>query len=98
MIKNLVRMQDITGRVERDTYLVAFPNETEISIAPVIERISAIVDCAAFSTKVKDAGPFTVELEISASELKEGETSKALAARTLEFRNNNIYQHKRITA
>ena len=84
MIKNLVRMQDITGRVEEDMFLVAFPNETKTSLAPVIERISAIVDCAAFSTSVKDQGPLTVELNIAAVELNEGESSDFLVGRALK--------------
>lgn len=98
MLKNLVRMQDISGRIDNDLFLIAFPNETEVSILPVIERISAIVDCAAFSTSVKDAGPFTVELEISASELQSGESSDALMSRTLEFNNANLHQNLRIRA
>ena len=84
MIKNLVRMQDITARIEDDIVLIAFPNETEESIAPVIERISAIVDCAAFSTSVKDQGPFTVELAISAVQLLEDENSDFLVGRALK--------------
>lgn len=84
MIKNLVRMQDITARVEEDMFLVAFPNETKASLAPVIERISAIVDCAAFSTSVKDQGPLTVELNIAAVELNEGENSDFLVGRALK--------------
>ncbi len=87
MIKNLVRMQDITARVEEDMFLVAFPNETKISLAPVIERISAIVDCAAFATSVKDQGPLTVELNIAAVELSEGENSDFLIGRALKAAN-----------
>ncbi len=83
MIKNLVRMEDITARIENNTYLLAFPNETESSIAPVIERISAIVDCAAFATSTKDKGPFTVQLTIAAVELREGENSDFFAGRAL---------------
>lgn len=84
MIKNLVRMQDITARVEEDIFLVAFPHETTISLAPVIERISAIVDCAAFSTSVKDQGPLTVELSIAAVELGDDENSDFLVGRALK--------------
>lgn len=83
MIKNLVRMQDITARIEDDIFLIAFPHETEESVAPVIERISAIVDCAAFSTTVKDQGPFTVELNIAAVQRAEGENSDFLVGRAL---------------
>ena len=80
-------MQDITARVEEDMFLVAFPNETKISLAPVIERISAIVDCAAFATSVKDQGPLTVELNIAAVELSEGENSDFFVGRALKAAN-----------
>ena len=84
MIKNLVRMQDVTARIEDDVFLIAFPHETEASIAPVIERISGIVDCAAFSTTVKDQGPLTVELVISAVQHQEDENSDFLVGRALK--------------
>ena len=98
MIKNLVRMQDITGRVENDVFLIAFPNETKSSITPVLERISGIVDCAAFSTSAKDEGPFTVELGLSTAELRNGETSDKLVARTLEAMNKGHSENERVTA
>ncbi len=95
MVKSLVRMQDITGRIEDDVFLIAFPNETEDSIAPVIERISAIVDCAAFSTTVKDQGPFTVELVIAAVELGENEDSDLLVGRAIaKVRRGNLGERK----
>lgn len=84
MIKNLVRMQDITARIEDDIFLVAFPNETKTTLEPVIKRISAIVDCAAFSTSVKDQGPLTVELNIAAVELSDGENSDFFVSRALK--------------
>lgn len=84
MIKNLVRMQDVTARIEDDTFLIAFPNETELSVAPVIERISAIVDCAAFSSSVKDQGPLTVDLNIAAVQFSEHENSDFFVGRALK--------------
>ena len=98
MIKNLVRMQDIIGRAENDVFLIAFPLETKMSITPVVERISAIVDCAAFSTSVKNEGPFTVELGISTAELRDGESSDNLVTRTLAAMNNGQVGSERITA
>ena len=95
MIKNLVRMQDITARIENDIFIVAFTNETEQSIAPVIERISAIVDCAAFATSVKDQGPFTVELVVSAVEFGEDEKSDFFVGRALtKVRNGDLGERK----
>lgn len=97
MIKNLVRMEDITARIEDDTYLLAFSNETESSIAPVIERISAIVDCAAFATSIKDQGPFTVQLNIAAVSLAEGENSDFFAGRALAAISKESGSHLKVS-
>ena len=83
MIKNLVRMQDIVARIDNDTYLIAFPYETKDTLKPVIERISAIVDCAAFATLDKSQGPFTVELVVDVTEHGNNETSETMIERAL---------------
>jgi len=83
MIKSLVRMQDIVARIENNVFIVALPHETENSLRPVVERISAIVDCAAFATNENKQGPFTVELVVKDAEFTSGDTSDLLIGRVL---------------
>lgn len=78
MLKSLVRMQDIVARLEDDVFMIAFPEQDRASILPVIDRISGIVDCAAFESGSKDDGPFTVTLETVIVEQMEHENSDFL--------------------
>lgn len=89
MLRSLVRMQDITARIENDVYLIAFPYETQQTIEPAIERISAIVDCAGFKSTNTDQGSFTVELSLSAVQLGRDEDSASLIDRALDGININ---------
>jgi len=63
MLKSLVRMQDITARLDHDIFMIAFPGQNRSSAVPVIERISSIVDCAAFESGDTENGAFTISLE-----------------------------------
>jgi len=62
MIKNLVRMQDIVARIEDDLFFIAIPGMPSKLINSVIERISGVVDCAAFETGQQDPKSFTPHL------------------------------------
>lgn len=75
MIKSLVRMQDVTARVEDDVFMIAFPDETADSISAVRDRIQGIVDCAAFQNDNTDQPSFTVTMDIAIVEMLEHETS-----------------------
>ncbi len=78
MLKSLVRMQDITARIEDDVFMIAFPSQDRQSIAPVLKRISGIVDCAAFESGDADQGPFTISLETAIVEMMDHESSDFL--------------------
>ena len=65
MLKNLVRMQDITARLSEDIFMIAFPEQNIESVGSVIERIEGIVDCAAFDSGHPEFGAFTIALETS---------------------------------
>ena len=83
MIKNLVRMQDITGRVDDDVYLIAFPDETADSIASVQNRIQGIVDCAAFQSEKSDQPAFTLQIDTVIVDLLDHENSDMIIGKAL---------------
>jgi len=61
MIKNLVRLQDITARIETNVFAIAFPGQTAAQLEPVSERLSTILKCATLSAP--DTGePLNIKL------------------------------------
>ena len=95
MLKSLVRMQDITARLERDIFMIAFPEQNRTSLASVTERISGIVDCAAFDSGHTENGPFTVSLQTAIVEQMDHENSDILIASAMsELTGEPIYTDK----
>jgi two-component system cell cycle response regulator PopA len=80
MLKNLVRMQDITARLDTDVFMIAFPGQSTASLSPVLERISGIVECAAFESGDIENGAFTVSLEMAIIDQMGHENSESLIA------------------
>ncbi len=78
MLKSLVRMQDVTARLDHDVFMIAFPGHDRVSLAPVLGRISGIVDCAAFESGDSDKGAFTISLETVIVEQMEHDESSDL--------------------
>lgn len=83
MIKNLVRMQDVTTRISEDIFMIAFPEQNIESVRVVIERIEGIVDCAAFDTGDMNSGAFTVSLHTAILEYMGHESSDTLIDQAL---------------
>ena len=98
MLKSLVRMQDITARVSDDVFMIAFPGQDRASVAPVIERISGIVDCAAFESGEADKGAFTITLETVIAEHMIHEDSETLIASALSELTGEPVEQTRKTA
>ena len=64
MLQTLLRVQDIAARVSNDTFILVFPEQDVDRLDPILERISGIVDCAAFdSGDQQDSGPFTMSID-----------------------------------
>jgi len=78
MLRNLVRMQDIVARLEDDIFVIAFPGKNAAALQTVLNRISGIVDCAAFESGDAQNGPFTVLLETAIVEYMNKESSDML--------------------
>jgi len=96
MLKSLVRMQDITARLEDDVFMIAFPGQDRASLLPVIDRISGIVDCAVFESGGTEKGAFTVSLETVIVEQMDHENSDALiGAAIAELTGEPVYSDKK---
>jgi len=83
MIKNLVRMQDITARLADDTYVIAFPEQDIEAVDVVVGRIKAIVDCSAFESGDSEKGAFTLSLQTAIITQMGHETGDELIAHAL---------------
>lgn len=83
MLKGLVRMQDVTARMSEDTFLIAFPEQGESAALVVAERISGIVDCAAFDSGADANSPFKITLESSIVTMQEDDDSESLIENAL---------------
>jgi len=83
ILKNLVRMQDIVARLEPNIYIIAIPGMPHDRIGGVIDRISGIVDCAAFETGLTSPRAFSMSLETATVELMSHETSDMLMGRLM---------------
>ena len=65
MLKNLVRMQDVVARVDKDIFVLAFPNASEAVVENILTRINGLADCAAFETGRAEQPSFTFALNAS---------------------------------
>ena len=65
LIGGLVRMQDIVARIELDTVIIAFPEETRDAVDVVLDRMTGLIECAAFERA--DGRPSAVTLKIEAA-------------------------------
>jgi two-component system cell cycle response regulator PopA len=66
MIRTLLRQQDISARISEDTFILAFPEQSLDRLDPILERITGIVDCAAFDAGYQEQSsgtPFTMTID-----------------------------------
>jgi len=78
MIKNLVRLQDITARIETNVFAIAFPGQTAAQLQPVCERLRTILKCATLSAP--DTGEaLNIKLELTMNTLSENVTTTSAA-------------------
>ncbi len=78
MIKNLVRMQDITARIETNIFAIAFPGQTAEQLEPVCERLRTILKCATLCAP--DTGEaLNIKLELTMNTLSEAEAASTAA-------------------
>ncbi len=68
MVKNLVRLQDITARLAPNLFAITFPSQSAGQLDPVIERIESILKCATLCDPQTGA-VLKIKLEISITTL-----------------------------
>ena len=78
MIKNLVRLQDITARLEPNLFAIAFPGQTAGQLQPVIERIESILKFATLNDPQTGA-TLKIKLELTMTTLNMGGVSASVA-------------------
>lgn len=78
MIKNLVRLQDITARLEPNLFAIAFPGQSAGQLQPVVERIESILKCATLSDPLTGA-PLEIKLELTMTTLNMGSAEASVA-------------------
>ncbi len=67
MINNMVRMEDIVGRMDDHVFAVAFSGQSPEKLSVVVDRISGIIDCTAFKSGQLKQSTFQVDLDITLS-------------------------------
>ncbi len=85
MIKNMVRVYDVTARLSHNIFVIAFPGQPASSLAPVIKRLSGISKAAEFGPNEAGDKTYKASLIIDIVELGHGVTGESwLAQQALE--------------
>jgi len=79
MLKNLVRIQDVTARLGPNLYAIAFPGQSAEQLGVVTDRIGSILKCARFSDP-KTGDVIDIKLEITLNTLGEDIEDESSAA------------------
>jgi len=78
MLKNLVRIQDVTARLETNLFAIVFPGQCKQQLGVVTERIEAILKCASFSDPLT-GDIVDIKLEITLNTLGQGGKESSVA-------------------
>ena len=80
MLGRLVRAEDTPARLSPDVFAIALPAAGRAAAQAAAARIAAVIACTAFDAG-EDEPPFTVEFDIGAAEVREGESPSAALER-----------------
>ena len=78
LIGGLVRMQDIVARVDIDTVIIAFPEEVGGAVEAVLDRMTGLIECAAFERADGSRSPVTLRIEAAIIEQERHESADML--------------------
>jgi len=78
MLKSLIRMHDVIARYDDGSFIMAFPGASETVVDGILERISGLIDCAAFETGNVDAPSFSFDLDSSMLNFDDVSNSQSL--------------------
>jgi two-component system, cell cycle response regulator PopA len=86
MMARLVRAEDVAARLDRTTFVVAFPSSDEDAAEVAANRIAAVLECTAFdggtvTTAHSNDAPLQIKLYVSSAALLDGEKASDLLAR-----------------
>lgn len=85
MIKNLVRVYDVTARISRNIFVIAFPGQPASGIEPVVNRLSTIPQSTRLLPDTAEGEAQTFSLNIDTAELGHGVTGESWLAQRLAF-------------
>jgi len=83
MIKNMVRVYDVTARLSQKIYVVAFPGQPVSTLEPVVKRLSGISSTAEFGPNKAGTETYRLEIDIDLTELGHGVTGETWLAQQL---------------
>lgn len=85
IIKNLVRVYDVTARISRNIFVIAFPGQPTSALDSVVERISAIPATTQLMPDDENGIPQNIHLKIDSTELGHGVTGESWLAQQLAY-------------
>ena len=65
LIAGLVRVNDLAARLSESEFAVAVPLMSAANLDRLAQRITDVIECAAFESGKKDAGPFTLMADVT---------------------------------
>ena len=63
LINNLVRMQDVVCRWDKDKFVLAFFNTNEAEAKTILKRIQALLDCTVYDSGIADGSPLSISAQ-----------------------------------
>lgn len=85
MIKNLVRVYDVTARISRNIFVIAFPGQPNSALTSVVERLSSIPANARLLPDDENGQTQGITLRIDTTELGHGVTGESWLAQRLAY-------------
>lgn len=83
MIKNMVRVYDVTSRLSQKIYVVAFPGQPASTLEPVVKRLSSIQTTTEFGPSKDGRETYQLALNIELTEISQGVTGESWLAQQM---------------
>ena len=84
IIKNMVRVYDVTARLSKNIYVIAFPGQPASRLTPVVTRLSSIPKTTRFGRTDSGAQSYNFKLALDLAELGHGVTGESWLAQNLD--------------
>jgi len=83
MVKNLVRVYDVTARLSENIYVIAFPGQPSSSLEPVVDRLHSMAGTVQFSPDNTGQKTYQIGFKLDLAELGHGVTGESWLAQKL---------------